>query len=68
MTAAAGGPVACSSARPRPGDLVYPAYRLFGCAADNWLLSERGVAILPKPFDLDALLEKVEAALARGRG
>ena len=34
----------------------------------DWLLRERGVAVLPKPFDLDALLEKVEAALARARG
>jgi CheY-like chemotaxis protein len=30
-------------------------------------LSKYGVDVLPKPFDLDHLLEKVAAALARGR-
>ena len=34
----------------------------------DWLLRERGVAVLTKPFDLDDLLEKVEGALARARG
>ena len=32
------------------------------------LLRRYGVDVLPKPFDLDALLEKVEAALAGGSG
>ena len=32
------------------------------------LLRRYGVAVLPKPFDLDALLEKVRAGLAEGRG
>jgi CheY-like chemotaxis protein len=31
------------------------------------MLKEYNVAVLPKPFDLDALLEKVEGALAEGR-
>ena len=31
------------------------------------MLKEYDVAVLPKPFDLDALLEKVEGALAEGR-
>jgi CheY-like chemotaxis protein len=31
------------------------------------LLEQYGVEVLPKPFDLDALLEKVSAALALGR-
>ena len=37
-------------------------------AAHRPLLEGYGVEVLPKPFDLDALLEKVEACLARGRG
>jgi CheY-like chemotaxis protein len=32
------------------------------------LLGRLGVEVLPKPFDLDMLLEKVTAALARRRG
>ena len=32
------------------------------------LLRRFGVEVLPKPFDLDALLQKVEAALAEGAG
>ncbi len=32
------------------------------------LLRQYGVTVLPKPFDLDALLEKVRAGLAAGRG
>jgi DNA-binding response OmpR family regulator len=31
------------------------------------LLNEYGVDVLPKPFDLDALLEKVKAGLTKGR-
>jgi DNA-binding response OmpR family regulator len=31
------------------------------------LLNEYGVDVLPKPFDLDTLLEKVEAGLTKGR-
>lgn len=31
------------------------------------LLNELGVDVLPKPFDLETLLEKVEAALSKGR-
>ena len=31
-------------------------------------LERYGVEVLPKPFELDALLEKVEACLASGRG
>ena len=30
------------------------------------LLKKYGVDVLPKPFDLDTLLEKVEAALTKG--
>ncbi len=44
------------------------------CSADGRDLQARepqlrrpGVEILPKPFDLDVLLEKVKAGLARGR-
>jgi DNA-binding response OmpR family regulator len=36
-------------------------------AIDDRLLNEYGVDVLPKPFDLDALLEKVEAGLTKGR-
>ncbi len=32
------------------------------------LLRQYGVEVLPKPFDLDALLDKVRAGLAKGRG
>ena len=37
-------------------------------AAHRPLLERYGVGALPKPFDLDALLQKVEAGLASGRG
>jgi CheY-like chemotaxis protein len=36
-------------------------------AIDDRFLTEYGVDVLPKPFDLDALLEKVEAGLTKGR-
>jgi CheY-like chemotaxis protein len=36
-------------------------------AIDDRLSNEYGVDVLPKPFDLDALLEKVEAGLTKGR-
>jgi CheY-like chemotaxis protein len=32
------------------------------------LLSKYGVDVLAKPFDLDALLDKIRSGLARGRG
>ena len=35
-------------------------------AAHRPLLEQYGVEVLPKPFDLDTLLEKVEACLRRG--
>ena len=37
-------------------------------AAHRPLLEQYGVEVLPKPFDLDALLQKVEACLGRGCG
>jgi CheY-like chemotaxis protein len=55
-----------------PGTLPIP---LIVCSAavrelqeHESLLQRYGVGVLPKPFDLDALLQTVEAALARGRG
>jgi DNA-binding response OmpR family regulator len=36
-------------------------------AIHDRLLTEYGIDVLPKPFDLDALLQKVEAGLTKGR-
>ena len=48
--------------RPIPVIVCSAALR----GADEPLLREYGVDVLPKPFDLDVLLDKVKLALGRG--
>jgi CheY-like chemotaxis protein len=51
----------------RPIPLIVCSAAVQELRAHEELLKRYGVAALPKPFDLDALLEKVAGALAEGR-
>jgi len=50
----------------RPIPLIVCSAAVLDLQAHEPLLERYGVAILPKPFDLDALLEKVRAGLKEG--
>jgi DNA-binding response OmpR family regulator len=50
----------------RPIPVIVCSAALHSLAEHQPLLEQYGCEVLAKPFDLDALLEKVEAALGRG--
>jgi CheY-like chemotaxis protein len=52
----------------RPIPLIVCSAALHALQDHEPLFGRYGVDVLPKPFDLDALLEKVQAGLARGSG
>jgi CheY-like chemotaxis protein len=49
----------------RPIPLIVCSAAIRDLQAHQPMLERYGVDVLPKPFDLDALLEKVETGLAR---
>lgn len=51
----------------RPIPLIVCSAAVHELQAHAPLLQRYGIDVLPKPFDLDALLEKVRGGLARGR-
>ena len=54
----------CDSAT-RPIPVIVCSAAVASLAAHRPLLEQYGVEVLPKPFDLDTLLEQVEACLSR---
>jgi CheY-like chemotaxis protein len=52
----------------RPIPLIVCSAAIQDLHAHESLLRQYDIDVLPKPFDLDALLDKVRGGLARGRG
>jgi len=51
----------------RPIPLIVCSAAIHDLQAHEPLLQRHGVALLPKPFDLDELLAKIQAALRKGK-